>query len=132
MSGLFFFTSRRRHTRFDCDWSSDVCSSDLFLDSIACLSETHCFALSDPIDGKFLLLRTTDSEHWNPLPSGNMPAALPREGAFAASNTGLALSGEEIFVGTGGPAARVFRCPDTGPTRPVAGRAIAHNAASSG
>src|SRR2546430_11179864 len=28
---LFFFSSRRRHTRFDCDWSSDVCSSDLWL-----------------------------------------------------------------------------------------------------
>src|SRR5256886_9115553 len=27
--GSFFFSSRRRHTRFDCDWSSDVCSSDL-------------------------------------------------------------------------------------------------------
>src|SRR2546430_5529664 len=26
---IFFFSSRRRHTRFDCDWSSDVCSSDL-------------------------------------------------------------------------------------------------------
>src|SRR2546430_5816299 len=26
----FFFSSRRRHTRFDCDWSSDVCSSDLY------------------------------------------------------------------------------------------------------
>src|SRR5205085_4569520 len=26
---VFFFSSRRRHTRFDCDWSSDVCSSDL-------------------------------------------------------------------------------------------------------
>src|SRR5256886_6879812 len=29
MTGFFFFSSRRRHTRFDCDWSSDVCSSDL-------------------------------------------------------------------------------------------------------
>src|SRR5256886_8491688 len=28
-SSFFFFSSRRRHTRFDCDWSSDVCSSDL-------------------------------------------------------------------------------------------------------
>src|SRR2546430_8308161 len=28
---FFFFSSRRRHTRFDCDWSSDVCSSDLHL-----------------------------------------------------------------------------------------------------
>src|SRR6266853_4204702 len=29
MTVFFFFSSRRRHTRFDCDWSSDVCSSDL-------------------------------------------------------------------------------------------------------
>src|SRR5436309_3672145 len=27
--GIFFFSSRRRHTRFSRDWSSDVCSSDL-------------------------------------------------------------------------------------------------------
>src|SRR5690242_7544328 len=26
---MFFFSTRRRHTRFTCDWSSDVCSSDL-------------------------------------------------------------------------------------------------------
>src|SRR2546430_2532317 len=32
---VFFFSSRRRHTRFDCDWSSDVCSSDLILDPMA-------------------------------------------------------------------------------------------------
>src|SRR2546427_3685849 len=30
---VFFFSSRRRHTRFDCDWSSDVCSSDLLCHS---------------------------------------------------------------------------------------------------
>src|SRR5690606_18477395 len=29
---FFFFSSRRRHTRFSRDWSSDVCSSDLLLD----------------------------------------------------------------------------------------------------
>src|SRR5260370_18336907 len=29
-SFFFFFSSRRRHTRFKCDWSSDVCSSDLW------------------------------------------------------------------------------------------------------
>src|SRR5438132_14027653 len=30
---MFFFSSRRRHTRSLCDWSSDVCSSDLYKDS---------------------------------------------------------------------------------------------------
>src|SRR6266571_6073669 len=29
MMCVFFFSSRRRHTRLTCDWSSDVCSSDL-------------------------------------------------------------------------------------------------------
>src|SRR2546430_9471458 len=29
VANVFFFSSRRRHTSFDCDWSSDVCSSDL-------------------------------------------------------------------------------------------------------
>src|SRR2546430_6396871 len=36
-SVFVFFSSRRRHTRFDCDWSSDVCSSDLFAILAACL-----------------------------------------------------------------------------------------------
>src|SRR5689334_4287305 len=27
--GVFYFSSRRRHTNWNCDWSSDVCSSDL-------------------------------------------------------------------------------------------------------
>src|SRR2546426_5211976 len=32
MSQFFFFSSRRRHTRLQGDWSSDVCSSDLLLE----------------------------------------------------------------------------------------------------
>src|SRR5438132_10156599 len=36
-SVLFFFSSRRRHTRSLCDWSSDVCSSDLYSYSGLCL-----------------------------------------------------------------------------------------------
>src|SRR5260221_8288877 len=34
---FFFFSSRRRHTRSLCDWSSDVCSSDLHLDNMPLL-----------------------------------------------------------------------------------------------
>jgi photosystem II stability/assembly factor-like uncharacterized protein len=105
---------------------------EIFLDSIACVSETHCFALSDPIDGRFFLLATTDGQHWNPLPSGNMPAALAGEGAFAASNTCLLLSGGEIFFGTGGPAARVFHSSDKGRTWTVSETPLAHGNASSG
>src|SRR5690606_39807970 len=35
ISMIFFFSSRRRHTRFSRDWSSDVCSSDLYFIPIA-------------------------------------------------------------------------------------------------
>jgi len=105
---------------------------EFFLDSIACLSEAHCFALSDPIDGEFLILKTMDGEHWNALPSDHMPKALPGEGAFAASNTCFLLSGEKIFFGTGGPAARLFRSPDSGRIWTVVETPIARGNASSG
>ncbi len=106
---------------------------EFFLDAIACLSEKDCVALSDPIDGKFLLLSTTDGEHWSPLPSDNMPAALTGEGAFAASNSCLALSEDnEIFFGTGGPAARMFHTKDRGRSWMVAETPITHGNASSG
>jgi photosystem II stability/assembly factor-like uncharacterized protein len=105
---------------------------EFFLDSIACLSEKECLALGDPIDGKFLLLKTTDGEQWNPLPTENMPPALGGEGAFAASNSCLVLKGNEIYFGTGGPAARVFHSPDGGLTWTVARTPIVQGNASSG
>src|SRR5579859_4710228 len=41
---FFFFSSRRRHTRFDCDWSSDVCSSDLNARGQQRTDSTHVLA----------------------------------------------------------------------------------------
>src|SRR5205085_8039993 len=50
---FFFFSSRRRHTRFDCDWSSDVCSSDL----------SSVFRIRPAKVPPKLHLRWSDSEH---------------------------------------------------------------------
>src|SRR2546430_3946619 len=44
---FFFFSSRRRHTRFDCDWSSDVCSSDLLAPLVAMLLDAGCEVRGD-------------------------------------------------------------------------------------
>src|SRR5260221_9945127 len=46
---FFFFSSRRRHTRSLCDWSSDVCSSDLKGRVIAIVTEgdTHIPKMSE-------------------------------------------------------------------------------------
>jgi photosystem II stability/assembly factor-like uncharacterized protein len=105
---------------------------EFFLDSIACLSEKECVTLGDPIDGKFLLVKTTDGEHWSPLPTDNMPLALGGEGAFAASNSCIVLKGNEIYFGTGGPAARVFHSADGGLTWFVARTPIVQGNPSSG
>lgn len=86
-----------------------------FLDALACETQTHCYALSDPVEGKFLVLATEDGEHWKELPRDKMPAALPQEGAFAASGTALALCEDgSIYFATGVGAARVFRSKDRG------------------
>jgi photosystem II stability/assembly factor-like uncharacterized protein len=104
-----------------------------FLDALKCVTEWECVALGDPIDGKFLLLNTTDGEHWNPLPSDKMPTALPGEAAFAASNTSLLFGGTEIFFGTGGGAvARIFHSDDLGRTWTAFHTPVAAGNASSG
>src|SRR5256885_12101416 len=41
---LFFFSSRRRHTRLQGDWSSDVCSSDLLREELLRFSREIAFA----------------------------------------------------------------------------------------
>jgi len=105
---------------------------EFFLDALICNEEKHCAALSDPVDGKFVILANTDGEHWAELPRENMPGALPKEGAFAASNSSLCLEGKDIHFGTGGPAARVFASHDFGQTWTVVETPIVSGNASSG
>src|SRR5256885_4605692 len=47
----FFFSSRRRHTRLQGDWSSDVCSSDL---DAGDLYFSHAHTLQDPLQPRVL------------------------------------------------------------------------------
>ncbi len=105
-----------------------------FLDALACESKTHCVALSDPVEGKFLVLSTDDGEHWKELPREKMPAALPNEGAFAASGSAIALCDRgNVYFGTGGAAAaRVFHSADAGRSWAAVATPIAAGNASSG
>jgi photosystem II stability/assembly factor-like uncharacterized protein len=103
-----------------------------FLDALACDGE--CYALSDPIDGKFVIVATHHYEDWKELPSDGMPAAFPGEGAFAASGTSLAVNNDAgMYFGTGGgKAARVFHSADLGKTWSAVETPIASGSASSG
>src|SRR5690349_22339845 len=54
---FFFFSSRRRHTRSLRDWSSDVCSSDLFCESVA--------GLIPPANRLQKNMVSADSQNWD-------------------------------------------------------------------
>src|SRR5690242_12405590 len=49
---FFFFSSRRRHTRLTCDWSSDVCSSDLDEPVWSRAAVLTGFSQYRPVDGR--------------------------------------------------------------------------------
>jgi photosystem II stability/assembly factor-like uncharacterized protein len=105
---------------------------EFFLDAIACLSPLECYALGDPMDGKFVLLQTKDGERWERLVADGLQA-LPQEGAFAASNSCLSVRRDTgIYFVTGGPAARVFHSTDMGRTWQTTKLPLPEGKASSG
>ncbi|HEY2116690.1 MAG TPA: hypothetical protein VGJ51_16460 [Candidatus Angelobacter sp.] len=116
-------------------WQRQFTNSDpkAFYDCFAFWDSTHGIAVSDSVDGKFPLIATSDGMNWNPVVVKKMPAALPSEGAFAASGTCIATFGKnDVWFGTGGPAARVFHSADRGKTWTVAETPIIHGAATQG
>src|SRR5271165_4684710 len=98
-----------------------------FFDSMVFWDATHGVVLGDPIADdsgtlKFEMLMTEDGKSWRAVPPARLPAAVDGEGAFAASNTCIAiLSGgsyqsndQNIWFATGGKTARVFHSADRG------------------
>ena len=138
-----------------------------FLDSIAFWDSKHGVAIGDPIpdeSGKlhFELLLTDDGQTWRSIPSAQLPEAVAGEGAFAASNSCLAIlragsaitnesgksgasgpregaqsigaSGPDhnIWFATGGKVARVFHSSDRGQTWQVVDTPILRGPDSAG
>jgi len=90
----------------------------VFFDSMAFWDRKNGLAFSDPVDGSFLLITTTDGgETWRRVPPENIPPPIPGEAGYAASGTMTAVQGEaNAWFCTGGAAARVFRSTDKGKT----------------
>jgi photosystem II stability/assembly factor-like uncharacterized protein len=109
-----------------------------FFDSMAFWDTKHGMVLGDPISDesgklKFELLTTEDGgQNWRPLASANLPPAQEGEGAFAASNSCLALERDDVWFATGGRLARVFHSSDRGQTWQVVNTPIIHGPESAG
>lgn len=117
-------------------WALEFTNSDPkgFYDCFSFWDREHGIALGDPVDDRFELLATDDGgAHWSQLPAASRPEALPREGAFAASGTCIAVEGSSnVWFATGSPAARVFRSTDRGRSWRVSETPLAHGSDSSG
>ena len=115
--------------------TSENKTKGVFLDGIAFWDRQHGIVLSDPVDGKFVLFATSDGgESWKRIVPENLPAALPREGSFAASNSSLVVLGEkDVWFATGGAGTgRVFHSADRGAHWTVSESAIFAKSASMG
>lgn len=104
-----------------------------FFDAIACWDANNCIAMSDPVDGHYVLISTIDGENWKPIVSNQMPAAKDGEAAFAASGTCLTAQGKNTaFLVSGGSDARVFKTNDRGNSWQVAETPITKGSPGSG
>lgn len=104
-----------------------------FFDAFAFWDKNNGMAMSDPVDGKYLLIKTTDGETWNVAGNAQMPNAKQGEAAFAASGTCLLSQGKNnIFLISGGNDARVFRSNDRGLNWSVADTPFVKGTAGSG
>lgn len=106
-----------------------------FFDALAFWDERNGIALGDPVDGRFPLVLTADGgKTWTPLPEKSRPAAVAKEGCFAASGTCLITRGEkDVWFCTGGAkAARVFHSNDRGQTWRVSETPLASGVESAG
>jgi photosystem II stability/assembly factor-like uncharacterized protein len=105
-----------------------------FFDAVACWDKRNCVAMSDPVDGHYVLINTTDGETWKPIVSNQLPAAKDSEAAFAASGTCLYINAAngDLFLVSGGTDARVFKSTDRGKSWTVATTPIVKGTAGSG
>ena len=89
----------------------------VFYDCMKFFDELNGMAIGDPTDGCLSVLITRDGgKSWGKMDCENLPKIEAGEAAFAASNTNIAIVGENAWVVTGGLKARVFHTPDMGLT----------------
>lgn len=89
----------------------------VFYDAMAFWNDTEGIAMGDPTDGCISIIITRNGGNsWSKLDCENLPEALEGEAAFAASNSNIAIQGNNTWILTGGMKSRILFSPDKGKT----------------
>ncbi|NND88093.1 MAG: oxidoreductase [Flavobacteriaceae bacterium] len=106
---------------------------NVFYDAIRFWNDEEGIAMGDPTDGCLSILITRDGgDTWNKLSCDQLPTTAPGEAAFAASNSNIAIVGDNAWLVTGGTRARVFHSSDKGKTWEVYSTPIIQGQAMTG
>ena len=88
-----------------------------FYDAINFWNDQEGIAMGDPTDDCISIIITRDGGNtWNKLSCEELPVAKEGEAAFAASDTNIAIVGDNTWIATGGNVSRVLYSPDKGAT----------------
>ncbi|AXG71832.1 Ycf48-like protein [Kordia sp. SMS9] len=89
----------------------------VFYDAIAFWNAKEGIAMGDPTDDCISIIITRDGGNtWRKVSCEELPKAKEGEAAFAASNTNIAIVGDETWIATGGKASRILYSADKGNT----------------
>lgn len=89
----------------------------VFYDSMTFFDEQNGIAIGDPTEDCLSIILTEDAGNsWKKLPCNNLPKLIDGEALFAASNTNIAIIGNNAWIITGGKQSRVMHSSDKGKT----------------
>lgn len=87
----------------------------VFYDAMAFWNENEGIVMGDPTENCLSILLTKDGgNNWKKIPCDDLPHVDAGEAAFAASNSNIAISGDHVWIVSGGKRARVFHSADKG------------------
>lgn len=89
----------------------------VFYDAIAFWNENEGIAIGDPTENCMSMIITRDGGNsWEKIDCADLPEAAEGEAAFAASNSNIAIQGDNAWVLSGGVKSRVYHSADKGET----------------
>ncbi|MEC7263372.1 MAG: oxidoreductase [Bacteroidota bacterium] len=103
----------------------------VFYDAMTFWNDTEGIAVGDTVDGCLSIILTKDGgETWTKISCSELPEGIEGEGAFAASNSNIAVAGSQVWIGT--TEGRIYHSSDKGATWDIQQTPIIHKEPTQG